>query len=65
MLSSKEYMKQGGLKCPNCGDDNIASDRIDADGTVGMAQVQCHNCLSIWVDQWKLIGYSDLEVGEQ
>jgi len=59
-LLSKQYVAEGGYRCPACGSDNIASGYIEADGATGYADVVCHDCKAEWVDVWELVGYDNL-----
>lgn len=61
-MSNKAYLSEAASVCPVCKSEDISSGHIDADGTVGYANVECLECKSTWVDKWKLTGYQDLEV---
>jgi transposase-like protein len=57
----KDYLKSVGTKCPYCKSENISTDPIDSDGSIGWANVRCLDCKKDWVDQWKLV---NVEEGE-
>jgi transcription elongation factor Elf1 len=59
----KKYLKSKATRCPVCNSQNIASstpEPVDCDGYTSM--VQCLDCDSSWVEQYKLVGITDLEV---
>jgi hypothetical protein len=69
-LSQKQYVALNGDVCPVCGSDDVEFDR---DGTVStdgdkrgfyLIPITCTDCQSYWSDKAKLVGYSDLEHGD-
>jgi formate dehydrogenase maturation protein FdhE len=60
-LSDEQYVnKHDAAVCPVCLSSNIQSEPVDADGSIGTANIECHECGSRWTDIWKVTGYSDL-----
>jgi len=57
-----EVYAKTGNKCPVCGS-VVHADDPDVGATVATANCWCDVCKSRWVDQYKLVGYTDLEVG--
>lgn len=55
------YVSNSGNLCPNCGSKHIeASGKLEADSGIAWGNVSCKNCNSTWTDQFRLMGYSDL-----
>jgi hypothetical protein len=63
-LTCDEYVQQSGAVCPNCGSSEISAGQSEADGTWVLTQVVCHTCQALWVDNYNLTGYSELEIEE-
>lgn len=64
MKTSKEYAALHGSHCPVCNSYNIrAGGAMGQDDAIVWQTAECHECGSTWVDQYRLIGYSDLEDG--
>lgn len=61
-LSSKDYTKQGGVKCPNCKSEDIEGFDVDVDFGTASQPVTCNDCGADWVDIYNLVGYEDLFV---
>ena len=62
-MSSRDYVKQNGLKCPNCGSEEIsACGNHDVSTKYSYKGCKCFYCGAQWNDVYKLIGYEDLEV---
>ena len=59
-MEQQVYLRMGGNICPNCDGDNITAERLQADGDVAWGNVSCTDCEATWVDQFKLIGFSEL-----
>ena len=51
----KKYLEKSGSLCPFCESKNITSGRIEADGPVAWAEVECEECGSSWQDVWALV----------
>lgn len=63
MKPSGEY-KLANAACPICDSYNIASvEAIEQDGDIAWQAIECRECEATWVDQYKLIGYSNLKAG--
>ena len=61
-LTSEEYAKADGLKCPNCGSTDISADgRLEADAGIAWQPVSCAECNATWNDEYTLTGYGELE----
>ncbi len=66
MLSRKQkrkYIKQGGVRCPYCGTDQIEGQGFGADDE-GSETVKCLECHKEWVDDWKIFDIRELEPEE-
>jgi len=58
------YVKNSGLKCPVCGSAAFGhSPDVSDDDTVTRVECYCTVCKSQWVDEYKLTGYTNLEIG--
>jgi hypothetical protein len=56
------YLIQHGQCCPNCGSRAIEANVVlEADGLSAKGQVGCSHCDSVWKDQYRLIGFTDLD----
>ena len=63
MISSDDYVMKGGNCCPNCKDpESIETGNVEFDAGIAWQSCTCDRCGAEWVDQYKLIGYSDLTV---
>ena len=51
-----EYIKKGGVRCPNCTSDNLNGGSIEIDGGCAYQGVCCLDCAAEWVDEYKLVG---------
>lgn len=59
-----DYVAGKGCFCPNCGSRNIeANVALETDGLTAWGRVGCSQCESTWHDQYKLVGFSDLDAG--
>ena len=58
----ENYIANNGQLCPNCGGGNIeANVALEADGLAAWGRVGCSDCESTWNDQYRLIGFDNLE----
>ena len=58
----ENYVANNGHFCPNCGSNNIeANVALEADGLAAWGRVGCSDCESTWNDQYRLIGFNNLE----
>jgi len=62
MITSKEYVKQGGVVCPNCGSHDICGESIEVNSGGAFQTISCNDCEAVWVDNYKLTGYSELDI---
>lgn len=66
IMTSKEYAKSGGNKCPVCHADGELDGwgTVEIDGKTATQAVACNNCDSEWVDCYALTGYENLQINE-
>ena len=50
----RKYLEKSGGRCPFCESKNITSGRIEADGPVAWAEIECEGCGASWQDVWTL-----------
>lgn len=56
----KEYLENGGTKCPKCGSENIEGASWDADGSgITSQEVSCNECGAKWYDVYNLVGIQE------
>lgn len=60
----REYLERHGNRCPSCKEEDITYNSIEADGDVAWSRGHCPSCGSTWTDQYKLIGFDNLEQGD-
>tara|TARA_R110000824_G_scaffold116312_8_gene267696 strand:- start:492 stop:710 length:219 start_codon:yes stop_codon:yes gene_type:complete len=64
LLTSQEYVEKLGLACPNCqstqGVDGISG--VQTDDGIAWQEIECTLCSACWLDNYTLVGYSELEV---
>ena len=58
MMSSDEYVINGGVHCPDCGSTEITTGRMQTDIGIAWQDCTCDDCGTEWTDQYKLIGYT-------
>lgn len=56
-VSSEEYVKEGGNKCPFCGATDINGHAVEIDAGIAYQPVDCSECGKEWTDQYSLVGY--------
>ena len=56
-ISPEKYVKDGGGRCPLCGNPSIQGDAIDIEGNCATQEVWCSECDFVWTDQFTLTGY--------
>lgn len=62
-LKQAKYLEAAGLECPNCGSRIVASvGDFDVSDIIAMQPVECKTCKSSWTDEYRLVGFSELEV---
>ena len=60
-MTSEEYVKHFGLKCPNCEGDFVEAVDSPSPNELNVYQsCCCPNCGATWTDVYKLLGYEDL-----
>ena len=60
-MNSKEYAKNRGMVCPNCGSEHICGEgSLEADFGEAEQQCYCDDCDARWKDVYKLTGYEFL-----
>jgi transposase-like protein len=63
-LPQHEYVMASGCKCPVCGSTDIGtSGCVEMDLHYAWQEVECNDCHSGWTDEYRLIGYNNLEIG--
>ena len=64
MYSDKEYVDTLGLACPNCyATEGVeTSDGVEVDDGIAWQNVSCSMCDAEWIDNYNLVGYSELEI---
>ena len=65
-LTEQEYVDKLGLLCPNCKSTKGVHTwgSLYTDDGVAWQDVGCNLCNLIWVDNYNLVGYSELEMPE-
>ena len=58
-----EYVANGGLACPVCGDRGITGGEWNAAAAAAWQEVSCETCGSEWNDCYRLVGIDNLEDG--
>lgn len=61
-LTDEQYVKSGGSQCPHCHGTELTGSSFQAEGGIAWQEVTCYICSAEWTDQYKLIGYADLEL---
>jgi len=64
-LSNQEYVNILGAVCPNCYNKDVDGGCLRIDDGVASAEVWCNVCNAVWIDDYKLVGYSDLELPKE
>ena len=59
-MTSPEYVKAHGIKCPQCQSYDIDTSSPDYDGINVFCNVECYNCKSTWIDVYQLQCYDKL-----
>jgi len=52
----KNYLKEGGVRCPFCRSDQIQGEDIDIDAGRAYQDMKCLDCDSVWTDTYALDG---------
>lgn len=61
-LTPDQYRDSGGVRCPNCGSENIEGQGVEVDQGSCYQPCGCNDCDAEWNDVYQLLGYDDLEV---
>ena len=66
-LTSPEYAARGGSDCPVCGAKTSVrlEGPLEADGSVAWANCSCEACEAIWTEEYRLIGYDNVELPQK
>jgi len=56
----KQYLKDGGSRCPVCGSEDITGAAMDVEGEYHIQEMGCSVCDASWNDVFKLVGLSNL-----
>lgn len=62
LKSPSEYAKSPG-RCPVCNSTQIEGHSVEIDSNMATQSVTCLECGAAWDDQYKLMGYANLEDG--
>jgi hypothetical protein len=52
----KNYLENGGNKCPYCGSENISGGHFETDSNEAWQPVSCDDCGREWSDLYRLVG---------
>ncbi len=64
-ITQEQYLEASGLKCPRCESLRIEADEISSEApNRSVGQVRCYECNSTWKDEYKLVGFKDLQTPE-
>lgn len=59
---SDAYADAGGGTCPECGSSDLdAENSVETDSGCAWQQIRCLGCHARWCDDYKLVGFTDLE----
>ena len=62
-ISSDEYSKTGGPRCPNCGRKQTEGGPVDVEGATATQKITCTDCNATWYDMYALVGYDFIDYG--
>lgn len=60
-MTPQEYIANGGTKCPVCGSEDIEGDSFDVDAGSAAQRIDCNDCNSYWIDDYRLVGFVMVE----
>ena len=65
-FTMQEHLDRAGLDCPNCHASRTAESfgYFETEGLDGGQSAICVECDAEWVDLYKLVGYTDLDLAE-
>jgi transcription elongation factor Elf1 len=58
-MTSEEYVKKHGVRCPYCGGKDISGDEIEVDSGGAFQTIVCMSCERAWIDIYELTGYEE------
>lgn len=61
----KEYIKDGGTRCPRCRSDQIEGGPIEVDKGWADQEMWCNDCEASWIDKYTLTSVVDRGTGEE
>ena len=56
-----QYVKEGGVKCPNCSYQCIEGDNVTIDWGKAYQNVRCPQCGEEWTDEYTLTGITEAQ----
>ena len=66
VMTNAQYVAHGGNRCPVCGALHLAqADAVEVDSGYATQDVYCPDCETCWKDQYRLVGISDVERGDE
>ena len=61
----QQYLANGGVRCPNCGSDDISStESVEVTDGGAVQDCECDICFASWTDIYQIVGIANLEVEE-
>lgn len=57
-MTAEEYVTNGGLHCPYCGNDDCEGAGITVDTGNAYQDIVCNTCGMEWTDNYELVGYT-------
>lgn len=64
MMTDEEYVANGGLKCPNCEEQELIGESVEIGRGKAYQQISCAACNANFVDHYVLLGYGELDLSE-
>lgn len=64
-MTTEEFIATEAWECPNCRKTDMSSEIMNDDNTTDLefhSKAHCNCCGANWINEWKLVGYSHLEV---
>jgi len=58
---AKEYVENGGRKCPKCNGEEIEGDSIEVNDNKVYQSIWCRICNAEWTDEYTLTGITEVE----
>jgi len=60
-MTSEKYAEIRGMCCPSCGSSDIQGESIEVSAGFAAQDCMCNECLAEWRDEYRLVGYADLQ----